>query len=291
MDDINKLQNADEGLSIYNQMVQMRPIPCPTDFHRLLGALLVLDGPSFVITIFQNMVAKGIRFNQDHETDHPMLQLGGGIFQQQRIRELECLFKKIADEDGGMWDVCESVIKGLCETGNSMEAVKSNLGEATRLMQKMMENGFPPSSSNYNTLVEGLCKLERMDELKKVLADMREFGLAPDLLTCKIVIDSQCKYGWIDSKVVFETIIESYCFCESGNVAEALSFLNKLEMDGVELNIEVYNTIIDGLGQRGEIDSARDILNSLSNKGLVPDVVTFNNMMTGLFAKGLAEEA
>ncbi|KAL6200511.1 hypothetical protein ACLB2K_030292 [Fragaria x ananassa] len=64
-----------------------------------------------------------------------------------------------------------------------------------------------------------------------------------------------------------------------------------MEANKVELNIVVYNVVIEGLCKAGNIVYARDLFSHLSSKGVQPDVITYNIMIHGLCYHGLIIEA
>jgi len=64
-----------------------------------------------------------------------------------------------------------------------------------------------------------------------------------------------------------------------------------LEESDLDLDIVIYNVMIDGLCKDGKLNDARKVLARLLVKGLRFDSYTFNIMIGGLCRKGLLDDA
>ncbi|CAH1412559.1 unnamed protein product [Lactuca virosa] len=59
----------------------------------------------------------------------------------------------------------------------------------------------------------------------------------------------------------------------------------------LNLDIVVYNILIDGASKNGKFDIARKLFNELRVRGLQPNVWTYNVMISGFCEEGLVTEA
>ena len=59
----------------------------------------------------------------------------------------------------------------------------------------------------------------------------------------------------------------------------------------MDINIVIYHILIDGMCEAWKLKLAREIFSSLSDKGLQPNVSMFTTMIDGLCNEGLLDEA
>ncbi|XP_039008313.1 pentatricopeptide repeat-containing protein At3g61520, mitochondrial-like [Hibiscus syriacus] len=95
----------------------------------------------------------------------------------------------------------------------------------------------------YNTLIDGLCKVERVEEALQLMEQMKSTkGLAPDMVTYTCLINGFCKVGEIErGKELFDRMIEEVVL-----------------PDVVSLNI-----LVDGMCKHERINSAIVLFNDM----------------------------
>ncbi|KAL4185067.1 hypothetical protein AMTRI_Chr10g228780 [Amborella trichopoda] len=63
------------------------------------------------------------------------------------------------------------------------------------LLEEMYHNGLNPDVVTYNTLVNVLCKRNKVEEALALHKEMGKRGCQPDVVTYNTVIDGLCKGG------------------------------------------------------------------------------------------------
>ncbi|KAK9166731.1 hypothetical protein Scep_001922 [Stephania cephalantha] len=81
------------------------------------------------------------------------------------------------------------MIDGYCKMGE--------LGEASKLLGKMLDNGIAPDVVTYNTLTSGFCKEGRVEEAFKINDQMSRRGIVPDEVSNTTLVD-----GLSDSPII-----------------------------------------------------------------------------------------
>jgi pentatricopeptide repeat protein len=69
-----------------------------------------------------------------------------------------------------------------------------------------------------------------------------------------------------------------------------MTLLHEMEDKKLDLNIVIYNILIDGMCNARKITTARELFNTLPTKGLQANVWTYNIMIKGLCKEGLLIE-
>ena len=70
-----------------------------------------------------------------------------------------------------------------------------------------------------------------------------------------------------------------------------MALFQGMEDKRLNCDIVIYNILIDGFCNVGELTTAREIFSSLFAKGLQPNVQTYNIMIKGFCKNGLVDEA
>ncbi|PKU82494.1 pentatricopeptide repeat-containing protein At3g25210, mitochondrial [Dendrobium catenatum] len=110
------------------------------------------------------------------------------------------------------------ITKGFCEKG----LVDRGFGSFT----EMRDKGFVPTSSVYMALICSLAMQERFDESIRVLFDMLENSLRPDVLTYRTVLEGMCR---------------------GGRTEEAFKLLEELGGITRGMDRRVYSDLLDGM--------------------------------------------
>lgn len=104
--------------------------------------------------------------------------------------------------------------------------------------EMLAKESAAPDVVTYNIIIDGLCKVGRLTETKKIFADMQR-SVLPNIRTYNTLINGFCKKGLLDDAMELYTEI-----------------LNK---DNVAPDIVTYNSIIDGLCKTGRFSEAENV--------------------------------
>ncbi|KAK4352683.1 hypothetical protein RND71_028201 [Anisodus tanguticus] len=185
--------------------------------------------------------------------------------------------------------------------------------DAHRLLSVMKSRGCMLDFIAYNALLNGFCKLGRINEAQALLRSFENEGYLVDIKGYTCLIDGFVRTKRIDeAQSVFRSLFENNVVPDvvlyttmirglsgAGRVKEALSLLRDMTGRGVQPDTQCYNTLIKGFCDMGLLDQARNglmvearhIFNEMEKLGCFPSVVTFNTLIDGLCKAGELEEA
>jgi pentatricopeptide repeat protein len=84
--------------------------------------------------------------------------------------------------------------------------------------------------------------------------------------------------------VVYNTVIHG--LCNEGEVSKACSLFNEMIQQGVVPDAVTYSMIIHGLFKVGEVSKAELVIRQMVDEGVQPDKVTYYSMIHGYSSLG-----
>ncbi|KAF9615653.1 hypothetical protein IFM89_025603, partial [Coptis chinensis] len=169
--------------------------------------------------------------------------------------------------------ILNSLIEGLCNA--------NKIGKAYKLFQFTVQEGLSPDFVTVNPILALYAEQSRMDEICKLLEQMRKLGLhvIDDLSNFfsfmvgkggSIIIQALHKIGDVKGALsLFEEMKDSEyipdsstysnvipCFVDVGDVKAACSCYNKMKEKSWVPTISAYRSLVYGLCNIGEIDAA-----------------------------------
>ncbi|KAF8041828.1 hypothetical protein BT93_A0427 [Corymbia citriodora subsp. variegata] len=189
-----------------------------------------------------------------------------------------------------------SIIQGMCYSGQLKEArrlqspMEGMLEEAAAIVDWMIQLGKMPDIFIYSTLMNGYCLQNRMNDAMEVL---------------NLMINGYCKVKRIDkSKVLFQEMLQrglnpnviTYTLLQ---IDKAMTLLQKMEDSKIVPNIVTYTILIHGMWNAGKLDDAKSVvmhelckggcteeacqlLKEMEGNGCFPDGVAYNAIIQGL---------
>ena len=79
--------------------------------------------------------------------------------------------------------------------------------------------------------------------------------------------------------------------CKNLHFPEATTLFQVMKDKKLDLNIVIYNILIDGTCHVGKLTTARELFNNLPNKGFQDDIWTYTIIIKGLYKEGLLNDA
>ncbi|KAJ0851071.1 putative tetratricopeptide-like helical domain superfamily [Helianthus annuus] len=104
-------------------------------------------------------------------------------------------------------------------------------------------------------MLQGLFRVGRCGEARKLFDEMRAHGHIPDECTYRIILDG---------------------LCNNHQVEEAFSLFHMVGDSKLNSHIVVYNILIEGASKCGKLDITKALFRDITLKGLQPNVRTFN---------------
>ncbi|KAJ4963032.1 hypothetical protein NE237_022971 [Protea cynaroides] len=170
-----------------------------------------------------------------------------------------------------------ALIDGLCKVGELDKA---------RLLFHKMEIGRNPSlilhlrlsqgsgqvldSVSLQKLVEQYCESGLILKAYKLLIQLADSGVVPNIITYNILMNGLCK---------------------THNINAALKLFEKLQVDGYSPDVVTYGTLIDGLQRVNREEEAFGYFDQMVKNGCTPSLAIYNTLMTSLCRTGKLSQA
>ncbi|KAF5731627.1 putative pentatricopeptide repeat-containing protein [Tripterygium wilfordii] len=252
------------------------------------------------LDVFREMVDRGLKPNEI--TYNTLVK---GLSEVQEIDKLkELLAGKIG---GGVFtpDTCtfNTLMDAQCNAGN--------LNEALKIFEKMLELHVQPDSASYSALIRNLCQkgdFERAEELFDELSEkeilLRDLRCRPLVAAFNPMFEYLCRNGkTMKAEKVFRQLMKSgkqdppsYKTLIMGHCREATFqagydlLVLMLRRDFVP-DYETYQSLIDGLLQKGEPILAYRALESMLKSCHLPATFTFHSVLAELLKRSCASES
>ncbi|PON67224.1 Tetratricopeptide-like helical domain containing protein [Parasponia andersonii] len=155
------------------------------------------------------------------------------------------------------------LLKALCKSSETMDA-------ALRMFLEMPSRGFTPDSYTYGTLINGLCRLGKVDDAKELFKEMETKGCLPTVVTYTNLINGLCR---------------------ANNLDEAMGLFEEMTSKGIRPNVFTYSCLMDGFCKGGQSSCAMELLHRMISKGHSPNMVTYSSLIYGLCKEGKLQEA
>ncbi|XP_019241372.1 PREDICTED: pentatricopeptide repeat-containing protein At1g62910-like [Nicotiana attenuata] len=202
-----------------------------------------------------------------------------GLFAENNVKDAIHLFKKLAREN-------------ICEPNEVMYATVMNrlskrailmLDAVISLLKEMIQKGIPPNIVTYSSLIDGLCKSSKWDDVRILFCEMGLFE-AGRIDTAQKFFAEMLSVGQRPDFCTHRILLSGYF--KNGRVKEAMSLFHKLERKFEETDIQLYGIVIDGLCKNVKFGEAHLIFEKLFVIGLHPNVVIYTTMINGFCQEG-----
>ncbi|TVU47988.1 hypothetical protein EJB05_07606, partial [Eragrostis curvula] len=157
------------------------------------------------------------------------------------FRRLERMVR--AREDADPAGLFNALLRTLCQEKSMSDA---------RNVYHALKYEFPVNLQTFNILLSGW---KSADDAEAFVAEMRELGVEPDLVTYNSLID---------------------CHCKNRGVDKAYELLDEMRKKDISPDVITYTSLIGGLGLIGQPDKAKGLLKEMHELGCHPDVAAYN---------------
>ncbi|CAL4938181.1 unnamed protein product [Urochloa decumbens] len=168
------------------------------------------------------------------------------------FRRLARMFRAL--DTGGLFN---ALLRTLCQEKSMSDA---------RNVYHALKYEFKVNLQTFNILLSGWKSAE---DAEAFVAEMRELGVEPDLVTYNSLTD---------------------CYCKNRDVEKAYKLLDEMREKDISPDVITYTSLIGGLGLIGQPDKAKDLLKEMHELGCYPDVPAYNAAIRNfVIAKRLGE--
>ena len=185
-----------------------------------------------------------------------------------------------------------TIVLALCEKGSIDEAL-SRLGEVSDVV-------------SFNTILFALYKRGRFAEGERAWTTMRNYDVAPDVLSYNARLLGMFREDKA-SEAVFEVLDEMkrrkirpnlytykaliIGFLEKGSPEDAKRWYRKLKKNGFPLNSrDSYSTVVSGFCEAGDLEMAHEVCIDATNEGRALEPGLIEKLVCRLVKKGMIED-
>ncbi|MED6172371.1 hypothetical protein PIB30_049451 [Stylosanthes scabra] len=136
--------------------------------------------------------------------------------------------------------------------------------EAVEAFEKMQQFGMKPQVSDFNRLIDVLCKSKNVEKAQEVFDKMRHRKIVPDLKTYTILLE-----GWGTQGNLLRVD-------EAKKYESAVGLYHEMVAKGVKPSPHIYCTLINGLGSDKRLDEALRFFEMSKASGFPPEGPTYN---------------
>ncbi|KAK2999272.1 hypothetical protein RJ639_023467 [Escallonia herrerae] len=158
-----------------------------------------------------------------------------------------------------------------------------DFGGVEEMLSAMENEGVTRNVATYTLLTDGYSSnvYGKIEDVEKMLDEMRERGIEPDVQLYNSIISWNCKLGNMKRAfALFDELPERgvvpnvhtygaliYCVCKAGNMDAAEILHNEMQRKGIEVNLVILNTLMDGYCKNGMIDEAWRLQSNMEKRG------------------------
>ncbi|KAJ8452439.1 hypothetical protein Cgig2_000028 [Carnegiea gigantea] len=192
--------------------------------------------------------------------------------------------------------LCTKLIQASFDAKNVEKAIE---------VMNILESKGEPDVFAYNAMIEGFCKVNRIDDANQLLNRMRARGYSPNIFTYNILIGSLCSRGKLDlSLKLYDKLLKDNCrptvhtytillkaIVNERGINEATQLLNEMRERGVEPDTMSYNIVLKALLDQRKYVEANKLISEMLSRGCKPNLFTYKIVMLAFCHEGKPEEA
>ncbi|KAJ6325756.1 hypothetical protein OIU76_012774 [Salix suchowensis] len=192
------------------------------------------------------------------------------------------LFSSSSSDDASLKLTLSDMLLSICSES------KMHI-QVSELYGFMRQEGRLPSFGYVRMIIESLVESKKFDNVLDLFKEMVGLGFRPDKLVYGKVILAAVKLGdlklamglfeTMKRKVVPNVFVYNVLIGGLWKVEKAVEVLESLEEHGLVPGEVIYNTIVNGYCQIGDMDKAILTIEQMESRGLRPDCIAFNSVI------------
>lgn len=198
---------------------------------------------------------------------------------------------------------CKDGFFNTSKTFNFISTDLSILDDLTETL-KNLDKGFTRKCA-YDTLIARLCKLQRVDEARRVAEEMARKNYGANACTFHPILNALSRKKKMDEawRVVelmrenrispdvtaYNFLLTAYCF--GGNMTSAAGLLARMEEEGLTADSRTYDALVLGACRAGKVEGALVMLRRMEDDGLPALYSTHAHVISGLLKLGYYAQA
>lgn len=167
--------------------------------------------------------------------------------------------------------------------------VDGKVGLACGLLKDLVDSGYRADLGIYNSIIEGLCGVKRVDKAYKVFQVMVQEGLEPEFVTVNQILVLYAEMRRMDEFCKLLTQMEKLGFCVLDDLSKFFAFVVGKEertMMAVEVfedlkkrgycSVSIYNILMGALHKKGEFKKVISLFDEVKESDFEPDSLTYS---------------
>ncbi|XP_052201841.1 pentatricopeptide repeat-containing protein At1g76280 isoform X6 [Diospyros lotus] len=181
-------------------------------------------------------------------------------------------------------EACDTMLKALGGEGMVKELI-----QYLHVVENQFSRGyFCLGTPAYNTVLHSLVEAKESHMAIEIFKSMMSYGFLPDAATYNIMIDccsvircfkSACalvsmmvRNGFYPQTITYATLIK--ILLGNGDLDGALYLLDQGSLEGIQSDVLLFNTILQGACEKGRIDVIENIVRRMHQEKVQPDATT-----------------
>ncbi|KEH26909.1 pentatricopeptide (PPR) repeat protein [Medicago truncatula] len=152
--------------------------------------------------------------------------------------------------------------------------------EAMNLFKEMHCKNIIPNVVTYNSLIDGLSKSGIISYVLQLVDQMHDRGVPPNIVTYNSILDALCKTHQVDKTIALSTKFKD----QSGRLKDARNIFEDLLVKGYNVTVNTYTVMIQGFCSHGLFDESLALLSKMEENGCISNAVTYEIIIRSLFA-------
>ncbi|KAH7841181.1 hypothetical protein Vadar_026688 [Vaccinium darrowii] len=142
--------------------------------------------------------------------------------------------------------------------------------EARRVAEEMVRKNYGANACTFHPILNALSRTKKMDEAWRVVELMRENRISPDV-------------------TAYNFLLTAYCF--DGDTTSAAGLLARMEEAGLTADSRTYDALVLGACKAGKVEGALVMLRRMEDDGLPALYSTHAHIISGLLKLGYYAQA
>ncbi|XP_073270516.1 putative pentatricopeptide repeat-containing protein At5g08310, mitochondrial [Primulina huaijiensis] len=285
----------DKALQLYYKMKKLGYMPDIAIYDVLIGGLCKNREIEKALILYTHMQQLGIL--PDVRIISKLLSSVPNV--RVMIRLLKDRWKALAEEEKN--SLYYSVLTGFVHDGfvdKAYDLLKVSMAagvdrdiQADKIF--LVEENLVTSC--FQTVIDGLCKSDKLDMALDLFYDMDPSGCKHDLLhfnnliqclsngdrldECFDILNMMRKSEFQPNHFTFNAIFG--CLCRRGDFAGALDMFKEMRASGHQPWIKYYTLLVKKLCEQGKAVEARNFLADMREEGFLPDIIAYSAVING----------
>ncbi|XP_074320938.1 putative pentatricopeptide repeat-containing protein At5g43820 [Silene latifolia] len=180
-----------------------------------------------------------------------------------------------------------------------------DFGECMTYYKDMLSNDCAPDVDTYRTIIAGLIKSRKVADALEMFDKMLRHGLTPTTGVITSFIEPLCSFGPPHAAMMLYKSARKYgCkvsvtaykllfmrLSRFGKCAMLLKLWNEMQECGHSSDMDVYEYVVNGLCNNGQLDTAVFVMEEALRKGFCPTRLMYSKLNNKLLASNKSEIA